>query len=139
LTDNNSKVKIHVVDPLFVGCEFLTNVWISSKAAKELRKFVTKGPGKAFLGKLDHYARAGFGRFEFQGGPIRHEWSGVWRVAHSASLFRLIGFYGGADRGEFIVVDAFKKKGQKLTSAQRDRIDIVADIMRRKNWRKRRS
>lgn len=139
LTEFNSKVKIEYVDPLFVGPDFLTDVWVTEQAMKQLGKFKKSGtPYKQYLLKLKHYATNGFWNFEGnEGEPIRAEGSSVYRVAHVSSLFRLIGFYEDDTRTVFISIDAFKKGGRKLTSAQRDRINTVARVKKERRWKKR--
>jgi hypothetical protein len=103
-----------------------------------LKDFVRQPSRMLFLKKLKHYAENGFDRFEGRSSPIRHEWDGVWRVAHSASLFRVIGFY---DKGKesFIAMDSFWKRGQSLSKPQRAQIDKVAEIKATSNWRKRKT
>lgn len=127
----------HIVDEWFVGAEFRTSVWIAEKAQKALNKFVKKGDGDWFLKKVKHFATVGFPRFEGKTNPIRHEWNGVYRVAHAASLFRLIGFYDGDDRTRFVAIDGFKKSGQSLTESERNRIDEVVRVKRDQLWERR--
>ena len=138
LTELNLKDNIHWVDRLFVGGQYSTDVWISEKATKALKKFLKKdqATGLVFSKKLQYYAEKGFARFEGLGGPIRHEWHQVYRVAHSVSLFRLIGFYADG-KGSFIAIDAFLKSGQGLNVSQRSRIGAVAEVRDQGAWRKR--
>ncbi len=127
-----------VVDPLFVGAEFRTCVWISERASNLLTKYVRKRSGLPFLRKLKYYAERGFESLEHGDGPIRYEANGVYRIGHSSSLFRLIGFYGDVKKEEFVIIDAFTKGGQKLSAPQRRRIAEVARIRQRTlRWRKR--
>lgn len=139
MTGFNLKVKIHKVDPLFVGEEFRTSVWISEQAVKTLRKCANNRQGREFIKKLKYYARSRFRVFEREGGPVRHEGDGVWTVAYAPSLFRLIGFYVGSRKAEFVVVDAFTKHGQKLSASERKRIKEVVRAKRGKLWSKRSS
>ena len=67
---------------------------------------------------------------------LRHEWGGVYRIGLFGSLFRLIGFYDGPSQKDFIIVDAFEKKGQKLTKGECKRIDAVVDIKKQGIWEK---
>ena len=132
MTEFNVNVKIHRVDPLFVGEEYRTEVWISKQAAKKLEKFVRKSEtGQRFIRKLATYAEEGFTNWE--GGPLCLEWDDVWRIGHSATLFRLIGFYERRPDC-WIAIDAITKKGQKLSSADRERINAVARVKRQKAW-----
>ena len=128
---------MHIVDGLFVGATYSTQVWISEAAWKAVEKH-TKHEGRLrFLEKVEHYAEAGFGVFEGNRAPIRHEGGGVYRVANkTTSLFRLIGFYE-TGRDSFIIVDAFKKKGQKLSASERNRIAKVAKVKKDRTWRRR--
>ena len=113
-------------------------MWVSEQARKAIEKFVKRkgDSGIRFLQKVKHYAKAGFREFESKSGPIRHEWKGVYRVAHSSFLFRLIGFYED-DADGFIAIDAFMKTGRQLKDSQRDRIDEVARVRDRGSWKKR--
>ncbi len=133
LTELNSKVKI--VDGLFVGPEYRTQVWIEEAAGKALENFMRERVGLQLAKKVKEYAKAGFSTFASTGGPIRYEWDGVHRIGIRASLFRLIGFYNGQD--EFVIMDAYLKRGQELSSSERRRIDTVARIMASKSWKKR--
>ncbi len=127
-------VKIHIVDELFVGGAYKTDVWISKAAAEHLDEFAGERDGIRFVKKLEEYAKAGFANFE--GASILHEWSGVYRVAHRASLFRLVGFYERRPES-FIAIDAFVKHGQQLSKSDRLRIDRVADVCRLHSWKRR--
>jgi mRNA-degrading endonuclease RelE of RelBE toxin-antitoxin system len=126
---------MHVVDGLFVGNEYRTDVWIAERVAKALNKFQKRGDGRRFLQKLEHYAKAGFQEFTGRDAPIRSEGHGVWRVRHS-SLFRLIGFYDDGTTA-FIAMDAFTKSGTRLSVAERRRINKVAQVKRGGLWKKR--
>jgi len=53
------------------------------------------------------------------------------------SLHRVLGFYENDDKGIFIAIDAFLKKGQKLSSTERGYIDEVARVKRENRWVKR--
>ncbi len=135
LTAINSKVKIHRVEPLFVGDDYRTDVWISEHASEVLNKFLgkTKAKGKEFIAKVEHYAKSGFENFEHSCGPIRHEWNRVFRIGQRSSLFRLIGFYVSG-KSEFMCMDGFTKRGKKLSGPQRERIAQVAKIKSQKSW-----
>ena len=131
----NLKVKIHRVEPLFVGDDYLTDVWISEQASEVLNKFLgkTKVKGKEFIAKVEHYAKSGFENFEHSRGPIRHEGNQVFRIGQTSSLFRLIGFYVGG-KSQFICMDGFTKRGKKLSGPQRERIAQVARIKLQGSW-----
>lgn len=138
MTALNSKVKVYWVDRLFVGPEYQTDVWVSEQARKAIGKLIERkgDSGPRFLQKVKHYAKAGFSKFESKNGPVKHEWKGVYRVAHSSFLFRLIGFYEG-DKGGFIGIDAFMKSGRQLKDSERDRINEVVRVRDLGVWRKR--
>lgn len=136
MTEVNLKVKLHVVDKLFVGSGYRTDVWISEAASSKVCKFVDgkrSQQGRAFLKKVKRYAEIGFGVFEGKKRPIQREWGDVWRVAYRESLFRLIGFY---DSGKqcFIVIDAFMKRGMQLSEGQKKRITEVGRVKRFGSW-----
>ncbi len=129
-----------VVEPLFAGGDFRTTVWISPSVKNGFAELSKKDRTTAgrFLKKLEYYARTGFGSFEGdRGAPIRHEWDGIYRVALHNSLFRLVGFYEGQDKSLFVVLDSFKKRGQELSSSERERINAVGVVKRNRDWRKR--
>ena len=65
MTELNLKDNIHWVDRLFVGEQYGTDVWISEKAAKTLKKLLKKDPAAAqvFLKKLEFYATGGLPAF----------------------------------------------------------------------------
>lgn len=135
LTVINLKVKIHRVEPLFVGDDYRTDVWIAEQASEVLNTFLgkAKARGKEFIAKVEHYAKNGFENFEHSRGPIRHEGNQVFRIGQTSSLFRLVGFYVGR-KLEFICIDGFTKRGRKLSGPQRERLAQVARIKRQKSW-----
>lgn len=91
-----------------------------------------------FLAKLNYAARYGFWALEGKRNAlIRPEWDEVYRFGMHANLFRVYGFYEAANKRSFIAVDAFTKKGQRLRSAERDRITEVGRVKRENDWRKR--
>ena len=140
MTQSNSKVKIIVVDELFVGGSFKTDVWIATKAAyiHGLKKLLKPEEMRRFLNKLEYWATAGFAKFEGKTGkPIRPEGRDreVFRIGTTWSLFRLLGFYADSD-ASFVVIDAFMKRGRQLSSGNRERIEAVAGVNREETWEK---
>lgn len=127
-----------VVRALFVGDDYQTQVWISDSAAGAIkeRAGTKENPIGALLMKLQHYARSGFRYFEGKGKPIRYEGDGVFRVGLRSDLFRLIGFYTGSRKSEFITVDTYRKRGQKRSATYTARVKKVARIKRDGLWRK---
>ena len=93
---------------------------------------------KRLLNKLQHFAKTGFRPYEGEKRPIRHEWDGVYRIAHKPdTLFRICGFYEDElGKTSFIAMDAFTKKGKKLTQRDRDRINDVVRIKNQQLWQK---
>ncbi len=129
----------HVVDDLFGKDEALiTRFWISEKAAKEFRDYQRKeNPKEQFLRKLRRYANNGFKVYEGgRGMPIKCEWNDVFRIS-DGTLFRLIGFYEIGFSNSFVIIDAFLKRKQKLSSAERDRIAAVVRVACEGSWKKR--
>ena len=126
------------VRALFVGNDYQTEVWISDAAASaiEQQAGTRESPTGALLVKLRHYARAGFRYFEGKGKPIRYEGDGVFRIGLRSDLFRLIGFYGGFRKSEFIIVDTYRKRGQKRSATHTTRVMKAAKIRRDELWRK---
>lgn len=126
------------VTPLFKGPKYKTAVWISRSVGRELRRRAKRDRPmmERFLAKLEHYAKFGLGKFEQSDGPVRYEWDSVYRIGDRSSLFRLIGFFDGPERADFLVIDCFEKRGQKLDRTDKRRIDAVARIKRECCWRK---
>lgn len=138
MTKRNSKVNIVIVDKLFVGSDFATDVWIAKAGTSGLKKLLTPEEMRRFLKKLKFWAKAGFAKYEGKKGmPIRPEGPGreVFRIGTHSSLFRLLGFYADGDES-FIAIDAFKKRGQKLSSCDAARISEVARVNREGRWEK---
>ena len=132
---------MHIVDRLFVGPQYATEVWISEQAAGALKKFTKRDRATAarMLRNVERWAESGFQNYEGdEGTPIRHEGHEVYRVAYRSSLFRLIGFYEKDNRAVFIIMDAFRKRGRKLSKPERERITEVASVRDKNEWRRRR-
>jgi len=127
-----------IVRPLFAGDAYRTEVWISDDALAAIEKYVRKkeNPRGFLLKKLKHYAMNGFENYVGSDKPIRHEWDGVYRIGHDNNLFRVLGFFDGRGDGIFISADAYLKRGQDLSAADRRRINAVARIKAEGTWRK---
>ena len=127
------------VDSFFEGAKYATAVFISDKARKALIKLAKKNRQAAghVLKRLEFYAGAGLRLYEGDKKPIRHEWDGVYRIGEPSSLFRLLGFYDAEDKTSFVIMDAYQKHGQSLSSGDRGRIDEVAKVRKNQLWRKR--
>lgn len=122
-------LKVKIVEELFVGPVYQTQVWIDAESLGQLLE--DEAAGKLAT-KLEHYAKAGFGRYTSKEGPIKSEGRGVFRIGLHSSLFRLLGFYNG--QAEFIIVDAFLKKKQKLSGPERAKVATVAAIREQELW-----
>lgn len=124
------------VDSFLVGTEYETEVWYSPQVSKALEKLLEQDAkqGGKVLNKLDLYARQGFRNQEGDRGPIRNEGNGVWRIGLWGDLFRILGFYTSDRKNEFIAIEAFDKKGQKLLKQERKRIKEVAKTKRNDTW-----
>ena len=127
----------HIVDGIFVGPDFRTNVWLAEKAQKTLKKFIKRRKALGFVEKIEHYATVGFWEYEGDGQPIRHEWDGVYRIGRFSGLLRLVGFYEEDDKTRFIAIDVFEKSGRQLTMSERKRIDEVARVKSEELWERR--
>src|SRR5688500_16602013 len=99
---------MHEVEELFreVRCE--TRVWVSQAVIDAIDDHFRKrraeyGP---WLKTLKRYAEYGFGLFEGERLPITAEWGGAFRMSIKRGLFRVIGFYDGVGRSDFIAIDA---------------------------------
>lgn len=110
-----------------------TRVWISDKAAGDLAHHSSREPPPGrFWKRLERFAKNGFKHYH--GTSIEFEWDGVYRIS-DGTLFRLIGFYDDATK-DFVIVDAFLKRGQKLSKSDRARVDAAAEIKKKGSWRK---
>ena|SRR5665213_164507 len=126
------------VEELFAGRDCKTRLWLSETARAALGEFTARReqPRGAFLQKLERYATAGFRHYEGDKKPVRHEWNQIYRIS-DGGLFRLIGFYENeATKADFIVIDAVRKRGEKLSASERATVDRVASVRRDKSWRK---
>lgn len=117
----------------------VTRVWLSEQASAELEKFCKKGdPDGRFLRSLARASQSGFAMLENTRPPkLKPEWDGVSRIGFDFSLFRLIGFYEDpSTKSDYIIIEAFLKRGQKLGQTERDAIDRVAQVRRDQLWLK---
>lgn len=139
LTEIHLEVKMPVVDKMFVGSQYHTEVWATDRVFDEVEGFArVNDEGRQFRLKLEHFARAGFAVFEKKG-PIRHMDDGVYRVGLHSSLFRVYGFYDGVGKRSFIAIDALMKRTTRISSAEKRRINEVARVKRMDLWNKRES
>ncbi len=80
-----------VVDELYVGPRYQTDVWASEavlKADAELKSGSKKQ--KQLANKIEYYAQAGFRNHEGDRRPIRSEGDGVFRIGRHGDLFRIL-------------------------------------------------
>jgi len=111
-----------------------TELWLSDKVWRELKRLDSTVKGR-FLKQLKRCCDGGFVNYE--GMLVVCEWSEVYRIGFGWSLFRIIGFYeDGTNKTRFIGMDAYLKHGQKLSAADRDRINATAAIKKNRAWRK---
>lgn len=140
MTKVNVKVKVHVVDRLFVGPGYVTEVWISEDASAAFDKFTGQTHETGLVEKLEYYAKAGFAKHEGKKRPILHEGNGVFRIRLKGTLFRLLGVYEkGRGKRSFIIIDGFEKRGQKLSASDRERIKNVGRVKELEAWKRRNS
>lgn len=123
----------HTVDQLYVGQEFVTNVWISQKAKQELQKMRRFPDLGKLVDKIRYWAVSGFEKWEGATRPIVPEWDGVFSLRYQ-SLHRILGFYENDDRTRFIVIDVFLKKDRGLNEAESGRIDRVGQVKKLNLW-----
>ncbi len=127
-------LNIKLVDEYLGGPRYRTAVWLSDSAWSAVRDFERADQlGARFVAKLKHCAIAGFRNH--YGGFVRKEPAGAFALGDESSLFRLYGFYFGAN--EFIGIDAFTKRTTRLSGAERSRIVTVAYIRDNELWKKR--
>ncbi len=128
------------VTQAFKKNQFITRLWLSKKALAEAEKFSGSHDSpepERFWKKIKHFLKIGLSLAERGTPPIvKYEWRGVYRFGLFGSLFRLVGFYEDDSKHDFIVIDAFNKRGTKLSNAQIARINAVADIKDRGDWKK---
>ncbi len=131
-----------VVEPLFVGPQYQTQVWASREAQAKLEEYVrTKADvGVRYANSADHYARAGFAHYEGKDRPIRHkhEW-GIYAIEPAKTLFRLYGFYSTANKTEFIIPSATLKRGNKMRAADKAEAEYASTIKTSGAWKKKES
>lgn len=129
---------MHTVEGLFVGSEYATQVWICTRVTEDLEK-ERKHRQKVdqLLKKVKYWAEAGFSNFEGgEGYPIKHEWDGVYRLGTQSSLYRFLGIYGGDKKDFFLILAAFLKRQKKLGADEKQRIDRIAEVKKRGQWKK---
>lgn len=123
------------VRELFPGrVDLRTQLWVADCCLEAIDN-LDDMTQRVLLKKLEHFCRAGFDVFEGASRPIRSEGDGVFRIGIQRSLFRLLGFYERRP-DVFISPDAFKKRGQQLSSADRKRIKAVARVKDKDSYRK---
>ena len=116
-----------------------TRLWFSEKVQKEVAYFRRRGdPNGAFWMKLKRCCEIGFAYAEQGGWPIiKHEWDGVCRIGIKSSVFRIVGFYAGDNKTDFIAIDAFEKqKGQRLSVPEQALVNVVVGVKKGSLWRK---
>jgi hypothetical protein len=125
---------MHEVEELFAKQPCKTRLW-ASDAARESIFDLDKTVRGQFLKKLSYYCQHGFAAFSVgDKAPIRHVWGGVYRIGIRSSLYRLVGFF--ENDGNFIAIDGFEKRGQKLGAAESARIDKVATVKANGTWKR---
>jgi hypothetical protein len=127
---------MHEVEDLFEGMPCKTRLWVSPEALQGISDYLAKRPDEQgpLMKKLRYWTQAGFVHQEGVGEPIKHEWDGAYRIGWG--LFRIVGFYEDETKANFIAVDAFLKKKQKLSGPERARIDEVARVKRDGDWKR---
>lgn len=117
------------------GLSCVTRIWVSEKADDAIK---AKRCPDALLLKLERSAIRGLRHSE--GTDLRHEGGQVWRFGIRVSNFRLIGFYmDDVAKTEFVIIDAFVKKGKKNTKHERDRIREVMRVREQRLYMRRSS
>ena len=127
-----------ILSPAFPGVVWKTRLWASDAVRDAIADFSEKRertPGY-FVGKLRYYAETGFELWIGDEKPIRREWGGVYRIGQRNSLFRVIGIFENNTRKDFIALDAYLKRGHKLGSRDKKRIDAVTKIRADSTWRR---
>jgi hypothetical protein len=129
---------MHDVEELFPGVLCQTRVWTSAVVRNGIAEFcqANRRHGEQLLRSLRQYAVNGFALYEGDDRPIRHEGQHVYRIGRRISKFRIYGFYEDGTRRTFIAIDAFTKRGTKLSAAERGRVDTVARVRDNGLWRK---
>lgn len=115
---------------LFIGAEFQTQVWASAHIQIALDRNPTLETER-FLAKVQFIARAGF---SMAPSTVRHKSRGVYAIQLPSSLFRAYGFFHGHDRSHFIMVTCTTKRGQKMNSQDRARLDEAVRIKENSEW-----
>lgn len=123
------------VEGVFVDDRFNTRFWASGEVLDAIDALDGKWPQR-FERKLEYFAEAGFQEHEGRGKPIVHEGGHIYRIGLKRSLFRILGFYNGKKKAEFIAIDAYMKRKQELNASDRKRIKAVRDVREERRWRK---
>jgi hypothetical protein len=115
-----------------------TRLWISHTVAKELSRLRKRSdPNATVWRRLKRGAQMGLELYERQTPPVvKHEWGGVYRIGFINSLFRIIGFYKEDRKDVFIAIDAFTKRDQRLSAAERSRVNEVVRVKELNLWTK---
>ena len=129
---------MHKVSEIRLGEGCTTCLWFSEAVLETVAEFRKKGdPNGAFWKKLQRVAKAGFRLYQRGDSPVVvYEWDQVFRFGVKGSLFRIIGFFEDNTDRNFIAIDAWLKRGQKLNTAERARIDEVARVRSQRDWKK---
>lgn len=122
-----------VVSPLFTGEDYKTQVWISKRAMKA---FWSHGGVGRFDQKLERYAEKTFENWIGAGRPIQRRESGVFRIGHKTTTFRLFGFFGESADEFIIVEDWFGKPGGNNPRGEREALKRAVAIKENDLWRK---
>ena len=127
-----------LVQPLFVGQQYQTQVWASQDVLDRIAEFL-KGGGDAaaeYILKAQYYAEAGFHQHEGDKRGIRYKWDGVYAIEPWATLFRLYGFYEPPTKTAFIIPTTTLKKGQKMRKKDKAEVRYAAQVLDSGAWRK---
>ena len=129
---------MYEVEEAFPGIPCITTIWWTQEVRSDLMEFL-KSKGKnerRFAEKLKYYARAGFRNFEGnQGSIIRHEGNQVFRIS-DGGLYRIVGFYEGDTKHNFIAISSFLKKKEKNSNKERQIYSRVVEVREKRLYRK---
>ncbi|NJL30878.1 MAG: hypothetical protein HC898_04195 [Phycisphaerales bacterium] len=125
-----------ILSQAYPGVRWNTVVYATQEVEAALIEYseTKDNPRNFFLNKLKYFAESGFDKWIGPDRPIRSEGERIYRIGLDRSLFRMIGFFSDNTRKQFIVVDVFLKRGQRLGKAEREKIARAAKICREGSW-----
>src|SRR4051812_11559740 len=119
---------MHLVTEVPFGVPCQTRLWFSDVVTDGVAEAASKrvDPKGIVMKNLKRFSQNGLWNYDRgKGSPVRHEWDQVYRIRPTHSKFRIIGFYKDSTRADFIAIDAFTKRSDKLSEPETGRVNEV--------------